>query len=237
MPVRRATTTRSASSVTDRTAFNWHCYVPGVGPGTRYGYRVYGPYEPEEGHRFNPAKLLIDPYAKAIEGNVDWDAANALPYVPDPEDPENADLERDDEDSAPAIPKSLVIDEGFDWEGDVQPRTPWNQTVIYEVHVKGFTMQHPEVREDLRGTYGGLASEPAIALPQGPRRHRGRAAADPPHRRRELPRRARADELLGLQLDRLPRAARRLRRDRRRPASRSASSRGWSRPCTARASR
>ncbi len=149
--------------VTDRTAFNWHCYVPGVGPGTRYGYRVHGPYEPEEGHRFNPSKLLIDPYAKAIEGNVDWDAANALPYVPEPEDPENADLERDDEDSAPAIPKSLVIDEWFDWEGDRRPRTPWNQTVIYEVHVKGFTKCHPEVREDLRGTYGGLASEPAMA--------------------------------------------------------------------------
>ena len=123
---------------------------------------MYGPYEPEAGHRFNPAKLLIDPYAKAIEGDVDWDAANALPYVPDPEDPEDADLERDDEDSAPAIPKSLVIDEGFDWEGDTHPRTPWNQTVIYEVHVKGFTKQHPEVREDLRGTYGGLASEPAM---------------------------------------------------------------------------
>jgi isoamylase len=148
--------------VTDRTAFNWHCYVPGVGPGTRYGYRVHGPYEPEEGHRFNPFKLLIDPYAKAIEGAVDWEAANTLPYVPDPEDPEDADLERDDEDSAPAIPKSLVIDERFDWQGDAHPRTPWNRTVIYEVHVKGFTQQHPEVREDLRGTYGGLASEPAI---------------------------------------------------------------------------
>jgi glycogen operon protein len=150
-------------NVADRTAFNWHCYLPGVGPGQRYGYRVFGPYEPEEGHRFNPAKLLIDPYAKAIEGAVDWDAANTLPYVPEPEDPENADLEPDDEDSAPAIPKCLVIDERFDWEGDVQPRTPWNQTVIYETHVKGFTMRHPDVRDDLRGTYGGLASEPAIA--------------------------------------------------------------------------
>ena len=149
-------------TVTERTAHNWHCYVPGVGPGQRYGYRVDGSYLPEDGHRFNPAKLLIDPYAKAIEGNIDWDAANVLPYVPDPEDVETADLEPDDEDSAPAIPKSLVIDERFDWEGDVQPGTPWNKTVIYEVHVKGFTMCHPEVREDLRGTYGGLASEPAI---------------------------------------------------------------------------
>ena len=148
--------------VTERTAHNWHCYVPGVGPGQRYGYRVHGPYLPEDGHRFNPAKLLIDPYAKAIEGDIDWEAANVLPYVPDPEDVETADLEPDDEDSAPAIPKSLVIDERFDWEGDVQPRTPWNQTVIYETHVKGFTMCHPEIREDLRGTFGGLAAEPAI---------------------------------------------------------------------------
>src|SRR5215211_9477572 len=84
----------------------WHVYLPGVQPGQRYGYRVFGPYEPEEGHRFNPAKLLIDPYAKAIEGAVDWDAANTLPYVPEPEDPDSADLELDDEDSAPAIPKS-----------------------------------------------------------------------------------------------------------------------------------
>jgi glycogen operon protein len=153
-------------ALTERTAFNWHTYVPGVGPGQRYGFRVHGPYDPEHGDRFNPSKLLIDPYAKAIEGAVDWDAANTLPYVPDPEDADNADLEPDDEDSAPAVPKSLVIDERFDWEGDAQPRTPWNRTVIYETHVKGFTMQHPDVREDLRGTYGGLASEPAIAYLQ-----------------------------------------------------------------------
>jgi glycogen operon protein len=121
----------------DRTAHNWHCYVPGVGPGQRYGFRVFGPYVPEEGHRFNPSKLLIDPYAKAIEGAVDWDAANVLPYVPD--DSDTADLEPDDEDDASAIPKCLVIDDRFDWEGDVPLRTPWNQTVIYETHVKGFT--------------------------------------------------------------------------------------------------
>ncbi len=142
------------------TNHNWHCYLPGVHPGQRYGYRVHGPYEPDDGLRFNPCKLLIDPYAKAIEGEVDWDAAQVLPYTPDGSD--DADYEPDDEDSAPAIPKCLVVDHRFDWEGDRPPRTSWHDTVIYETHVKGFTMQHPEVREDLRGTYAGLASEPAI---------------------------------------------------------------------------
>jgi len=147
----------------ERTAYVWHCYLPGVKPGQRYGYRVEGPYDPEHGHRFNPDKLLIDPYAKAIEGPIDWRAANALPYVPSGGD--DADLTRDEQDSAPAIPKSVVIDEAFDWQDDdwTRPRTPWHETVIYEAHVKGFTERHPEVREDLRGTYAGLASEPSIA--------------------------------------------------------------------------
>ena len=115
-----------------------------------------------EGHRFNPAKLLIDPYAKAIDGVVNWaHDANVLPYVPD--GTEEADLELDDEDDAAAMPKSVVVDDGFEWEGDRPPRIPFANTVIYETHVKGFTMRHPEVREDLRGTYAGLASEAAIA--------------------------------------------------------------------------
>ena len=139
-----------------RSAFNWHGFLPGVGPGERYGYRVYGPYAPEEGYRFNPAKLLIDPYAKAIEGGVDWDAARVLPYEPGSEAPDGTD-------SAAAIPKSVVIDPSFDWEGDELLRTPWHETVIYETHVKGITARHPGVREDLRGTYAGLASEEAIA--------------------------------------------------------------------------
>ena len=145
--------------LTERTALNWHGYLPGVGPGQRYGYRVHGPWAPEQGHRFNPKKLLIDPYAKAIEGSVRWELANTLPYVPGEED---ADLERDDEDDAEAIPKGIVIDESFDWEGDRQLRTPWHDTVIYEVHVKGFTKQLEGVREDLRGTYAGLASEASL---------------------------------------------------------------------------
>ncbi|MGI8411388.1 MAG: alpha-amylase family glycosyl hydrolase, partial [Solirubrobacteraceae bacterium] len=148
--------------MTQRTDLNRHCYLPGVGPGQRYGYRVYGPYAPEEGHRFNPAMLLIDPYAKAIEGVVDADAdTNALPYVVTGEP--DADLEPDDEDDATAVPKSVVIDDSFYWEGDRPPRVPFAATVIYETHVKGFTMRHPGVREDLRGTYAGLASKEAIA--------------------------------------------------------------------------
>ncbi len=150
----------------ERTAFNWHCYLPAVGPGQRYGYRVHGPYDPATGRRFNPAKLLIDPYAKAIDGAVDWRAANTLPYVPS--GAEDADLTADRTDSAPAIPKAHVIDPGFDWENDewVRPRTPWHETVIYEVHVKGFTQRRADVREDLRGSYAGLASESAIAYLQ-----------------------------------------------------------------------
>ena len=146
--------------LTERTAHNWHCYLPGVGPGQRYGFRVHGPYDPETGHRFNPAKLLLDPYAKSIDGPVEWDEANVLPYVPTNGD--DADLERDDEDDVDAVPKSVVIDPRFDWEGDRRPNTPLHESVIYETHVTGFTMQHPEVREDLRGTYAGLASEPAL---------------------------------------------------------------------------
>jgi isoamylase len=141
-------------------AHNWHCYLPGVGPGQCYGFRVHGPYDPESGHRFNPRKLLLDPYAKAIDGPVDWDRANVLPYSPDGS--EDADLEPDDEDDAEAMPRSVVADPSFDWEGVGPPNTRWAETVIYETHVKGFTQTHPGVREDLRGTYAGLASEAAI---------------------------------------------------------------------------
>jgi isoamylase len=148
--------------LTERTAFNWHGYLPGVGPGRRYGFRVHGPYDPMNGHRFNPAKLLIDPYAKSIEGKVRWKRANVLPYVPDPKAGDDADLVPDHTDDAEAIPKSVVIDPTFDWEGDRAPRTPFEETVIYETHVKGFTMRHPGVREDLRGTYAGMADPAAI---------------------------------------------------------------------------
>jgi glycogen operon protein len=150
--------------LSERTAFNWHAYLPGVGPGQRYGYRVHGPYEPRAGQRFNPHKLLIDPYAKSIEGPVRWEAANVFPYVL-PEDAKaaaDADLVPDETDSAAAIPRSVVIDEAFDWEDDRPPNIPFEETVIYETHVKGFTKRHPGVREDLRGTYAGLADPAAL---------------------------------------------------------------------------
>jgi isoamylase len=145
----------------ERTAFNWHGYLPGVAPGQCYAYRVHGRWAPAAGHRFNPHKLLLDPYAKAITGPIDFDAASTLPYLRGGDD---ADLELDPTDDAAAMPKCVVTDESFDWEDDdvVRPRIPWHETVIYEVHVKGFTARHPSVRDDLRGTFGGLASEAAI---------------------------------------------------------------------------
>src|SRR3954463_16221049 len=146
--------------VTERTAFNWHCYLPGVGPGQHYGYRVHGPYRPEQGMRFNPAKVLIDPYAKSVDGPVRWNEGNVLPYVPDGTD--DADLEPDDEDDAFAIPKSVVIDPYFDWEGDRLPMRPFEETGIYEAHVKGFTKLFDRIPAELRGTYAGLASDEAI---------------------------------------------------------------------------
>jgi len=139
-----------------RTAHTWHGYLPDVHPGQRYAYRVHGPWQPAAGRRFNAEKLLIDPYAKAIEGPIRYDRARVLAYAPDGEEV------RDSTDSAPAIPRCVVVDPSFDWEGDVRLGRPWPETVIYELHAKGFTKLLPGVREDLRGTYAGLASEPAI---------------------------------------------------------------------------
>ena len=147
--------------VFDRTNFNWHCYLPGVGPGQKYGYRVHGAYDPPSGNRFNPAKLVLDPYAKAVDGAVDWNAANTLPYVPT--GAADADLTLDDADSAPAVPKCVVVDTGFDWAGDRHPRRPWSDTVIYELHVKGFTKRLTRIPEETRGTFAGLGSDEAIA--------------------------------------------------------------------------
>ena len=138
------------------TAFQWHGYIPNVVAGQRYGFRVHGPHQPEHGLLCNPAKLLLDPYAKAVDGEVKWDEA-VFPY--DFEDPEKIN----DADSAPFMPKSVVTSPWFDWDMDRRPRTPWGETVVYEVHVKGFTETHPGVPENLRGTYAGLASPEAIA--------------------------------------------------------------------------
>jgi glycogen operon protein len=142
----------------ERTAFSWHCYLPGVGPGQYYGYRVYGPYEPERGLRFNPAKVLVDPYATAVAGEVRWNEP-IFPYVMGGE---REDLERDDSDDAAGMPKSVVTNPYFDWEGDRRPNTPLSDSVIYEVHVKGFTERHPDVPEALRGTYAGLTAPAAL---------------------------------------------------------------------------
>jgi isoamylase len=136
----------------------WHVYLPDVRPGQLYGYRVHGPYQPEQGHRFNPAKLLIDPYAKAVSENITWSDELFGYTIGDPE----ADLSCDPRDSAGAMPKCVVVDSAFTWGDDTAPRTPWNRTVIYECHVRGMTMRHPLVPEELRGTYLGLASDPVI---------------------------------------------------------------------------
>ena len=142
----------------EQTDLVWHCYLPDLRPGQRYGYRVWGPYDPAQGHRFNPNKLLLDPYAKRIDGGVDW-SDRLFGYRIGAE---TEDEEPDDRDSAGHLPHSVVINTAFVWGSDRQLRTPWEQTLIYEVHVKGFTQQHPDVPEDLRGTYAGLASFPAI---------------------------------------------------------------------------
>ena len=136
----------------------WHCYLPEARPGQLYGYRVHGPYDPTQGHRFNPHKLLLDPYAKDIHGNVRWNDALFGYTVGDPEQ----DMRMDTRDSAAGMPKSRVVDHGFPWGDDRPLRTPWHKTVIYELHVKGFTIRHPDVPRRHRGTYAGLINERVI---------------------------------------------------------------------------
>jgi glycogen operon protein len=140
----------------ERTAFCFHGYLPGVGPGQRYGFRVHGPWDPANGHRCNPAKLLLDPYARAITGDIEWNPA-LFPYPLGGDD-----LQREDSDSAPFMPKAVVVDAAFDWENDRPLRRKLHETIVYEVHVKGFTMRHPDVPEQLRGTYAGMAHPAAV---------------------------------------------------------------------------
>jgi isoamylase len=144
----------------ERTDQIWHAYLPDVRPGQLYGYRVHGPWAPEAGHRFNPAKLLLDPYARAISGTIRWSDALSGYSMAAPVD--ERDLVIDAADSAAGLPKCVVIEPAFTWADDKPPRTPWNRTVIYECHVKGMTMLHPEVPEALRGTYLGLATDPML---------------------------------------------------------------------------
>jgi isoamylase len=136
----------------------WHCYLPDVQPDQLYGYRVHGPYDPQSGHRFNPAKVVLDPYAKAIGRMLRWDDSLFGYKLGDPA----GDLARDDRDSAPFAPLAAVVDSAFTWGDDRSPRTPWHKTLIYELHVKGFSQRLPGVPEKLRGSYAGLASEAAI---------------------------------------------------------------------------
>ncbi|WP_395695865.1 glycogen debranching protein GlgX [Nocardioides sp.] len=141
--------------LTEVDAYVWHCYLPTVQPGQRYGYRVHGPWAPERGLRCNPNKLLLDPYAKATAGEIDWDQA-LFSYTFGDED------SRNDDDSAPHMTHGVVINPFFDWEGDRRPNRPYNESIIYEAHVKGLTQLHPDVPEALRGTYAGLAHPATI---------------------------------------------------------------------------
>ncbi|HJT19413.1 MAG TPA: glycogen debranching protein GlgX [Nitrospira sp.] len=144
--------------IEERTNQVWHVFLPEVRPGQLYGYRVHGPYEPLAGHRFNANKLLIDPYAKALKGALQWSDAMFGYRMGDPE----ADLSFDERNNASQVPKSVVIEQAFTWGDDRPLRRPWSETVIYEMHVRGFTMRHPLVQESLRGTYAALATRPVI---------------------------------------------------------------------------
>src|SRR3954453_11646693 len=140
--------------LTEVDAYVWHCYLPSVQPGQRYGYRVHGPWDPAQGLRCNPSKLLLDPYAKATSGDIDWDQS-LFSYNFGEED------SRNDEDSAGHMTYGVVINPFFDWEGDRRLDYPYNETIIYEAHVKGLTQLHPDVPEEIRGTYAAIA-HPAI---------------------------------------------------------------------------
>lgn len=145
-------------SMPDHTDQVWHVYLPEVRPGQLYGYRVHGPYEPDKGHRFNPSKLLIDPYAKAIAGRIRWDDSLYGYTIGNTDE----DLSRDESDSSPYISKCVVIDPAFDWGDDRPPAIPWHKTLIYELHVKGFTTRHPKVPPEIRGTYSGLVCDEVL---------------------------------------------------------------------------
>ena len=144
--------------IKEQTDQVWHCYLPEARPGLIYGYRVQGPYDPNQGHRFNPNKLLLDIYAKQIVGELKWSDSHFGYRIGS----KNADLSMDRRDSAPGMLKAMVIDPAFTWGTDRSPRTPWHKSIIYEMHVRGFTIQHPRVPAHLRGTYAGLATAPVI---------------------------------------------------------------------------
>ncbi|MDQ1445702.1 MAG: isoamylase, partial [Acidimicrobiaceae bacterium] len=148
--------TETRLALPEITALCWHGYLPNVGPGQRYGFRVHGPNQSDQGMRCNPNKLLLDPYAKAVEGEVQWDEAVFNYRFGQP------DTSTNDDDSAPFMPKGVVHHPWFDWGNDRHPRTPLHDTVVYEVHVKGFTARHPDIPPEQRGTYAGLAHPVAV---------------------------------------------------------------------------
>ena len=193
----------------ERNALVWHTYLPRVGPGQRYGYRVHGPYDPARGQRCDPSKLLLDPYAKAIDGAIDW--APAL-YSYDMNDP----TRRNTDDSAEHTMTSVVINPYFDWQDDHLPRRPYHETVIYEAHVRGLTETHPGIPPEIQGTYAALAHPVMLEHLTQLGRHRDRADARTPVRLRRRVGAAGSVQLLGLQHDRVLRAAQRLQL--RRPA-------------------
>ncbi|MDJ1494356.1 glycogen debranching protein GlgX [Cytophagaceae bacterium DM2B3-1] len=146
--------------ITEQTDYVWHIYLPHITPGQLYGYRVYGPFDPENGLLFNPSKLLLDPYAKAIWGDINWDPSMfGYNILSDKEDRYN---ETNNEDNAEHTMKSVVIDSAFDWDDDEKPAIPMQETIIYELHVKGFTVQHPSISEKIKGSYAGVAAPESI---------------------------------------------------------------------------
>ena len=144
--------------VREQTDQVWHCYLPDARPGLLYGYRVYGPYDPAKGLRFNAKKLLLDPYAKSIVGHLRWSDCHFGYRVGS----KREDLAVDERDNAFGMPRCQVVDPAFTWGEDRRPATPWNDTLIYELHVKGFTAQHPDVPQRLRGKYAALATPPIL---------------------------------------------------------------------------
>jgi glycogen operon protein len=151
--------------MTEQTDYVCHAYIPGLKPGQLYGYRIDGPFDPKQGFRYNPNKLLLDPYAKAVNGNIKW--SNALFSYPVVSGKADRDLKMDKRDSAAGMSKAVVIDPRFDWEDDTRPDTPLHRSIIYEMHVKGFTIQRPAIDPELRGTYAGLASPAAVDYLKG----------------------------------------------------------------------
>ena len=219
----------------EQTDLVWHVYLPEARPGQFYGYRVYGPWDPREGHRFNPNKLLLDPYAKAAlrHRSSGPTRCSAIRSTAGP----TPTSRWTPADSAAGMPKGVVIEPAFSWGDDRPPKTPWHETIIYEAHVRGLTMLHPELPPEPRGTYAALADYRVIRYLQAARHHRHRADAGPPFRRRQAPAGPRACATTGATTRSAISRRTRATAGRGPPARRSTSSRRWSRRSTTPASR